>query len=114
MRAFITGTAITALLVGAASGAAAHPGSKILTTGSGERTAMTEGVSYEDVGGVHLFKGSAAPAKEKKMKAAKKAIKIKVEIAPAYRSIRRLRTQGFYSGPVYDSRRFTQGFYSGR
>ena len=114
MRAFATGTAITALLISAASGAAAHPGSKILTTGSGDRTAMTEGVTYEDVGGVHLFKGSATPAKEKKMKVMKKAIKIKVQVEPAYRSIRRLRTQGFYSGSVYSSRRFTQGFYSGR
>ncbi len=40
-------------------------------------------------------------------------IKIKTAASCCCRKFRRLRTQGFYSGNRYPSRRYTQGFYSG-
>ncbi|GJL90480.1 hypothetical protein [Hyphococcus sp.] len=102
------------------SAAFAHPGAKLLTTGGkGERTAMTAGVSFEDINGVHVFRGGgqkedallggdsvAAPA------SCDREIEIIIHERP-WRSFRRLRTQGFYSGYAYPSRRYTQGFYSG-
>lgn len=98
--------------------AQAHEGPKLLTTGSGERTAKTAGVSYADVDGVHLFKGSARSASEPASpmlagaRAARTTLSIVIHKTP-WRSIRRLRTQGFYAGTAPASRRFTQGFYSG-
>ncbi|WDI32988.1 hypothetical protein PUV54_07230 [Hyphococcus flavus] len=96
----------------------AHPGSKILTTGSGDRTAMTGSVHYEDVNGVHIFRGGSAPQEDVLLGGSdyeplmSKRIEIKIERTP-FRRIRSLRTQGFYSGAAHPSRRYTQGFYSG-
>ena len=108
--------ALTALICSAAAGAQAHPGSKILTTGSGERSAMTAGMSYEDVKGVHIFRGR--PAETKNAQATKremhKQVEIEISMSPIYRRFRHLRTQGFYSGDAYPSRHYTHGFYSGR
>ncbi len=107
-----------ALAIGAFSTAQAHPGSKLLTTGSDERTAMTAGVTFEDVNGVHLFKGAqrqtgndmatmlmGAPTT--------KAVTITIVHKAPWRSFRSLRTQGFYSGRGPASRAHTKGFYSG-
>ena len=97
--------------------AAAHPGPKLLTAGGAEtRAAMTPGVSYENVDGVHVFRGSE---KEEAVyspteTAARHEIEIDVTHRFVWRSFRRLRTQGFFSGTDPKSRRFTQGFYSGR
>ena len=108
--------ALTAFAFSIATTAQAHPGAKILTTGSGDRTAMTSGMKYEDVKGVHVFRGSAAAAAKSKApeKRMRKEIDINITVTPVFRRIRHLRTQGFYSGNAYPSRRFTQGFYSGR
>ncbi len=100
-----------------ASAASAHPGTKILTTGSaGERTAMTSGMSFEEVGAVHVFRGKSsltggAPVANK---TGAQSTTININISNrAFRSFRRLRTQGFYSGTGPKSRRYTKGFYSG-
>ena len=96
----------------------AHPGANILTTGSSApRASMTSGVNYEIVEGVHLFKGSAQQASEQLLLLGSQPeqrveIEIRVEKRP-FRQIRKMRTQGFYSGDPYKSRRYTQGFYSG-
>ena len=101
------------LFTGAAE---AHPGAKILTAGGAdERTAMTPGVAYEDVNGVHVFRGQKKLAGDDIITT--RRIETRIEIkAPIYvrRSFRRLRSQGFYSGDRYPSRQYTQGFYSGR
>ncbi len=112
----IIATACAVAMTGAAT---AHPGSKILTAGgNSERSAMTKGISYEDVGGVHVFRGRKAQASDKAVSTgAVIRREIRIEIAaPIYvwRSFRGLRTQGFYAGDPYPSRRYTQGFYSGR
>jgi len=109
-------TALSAMMF-TVSAASAHPGAKILTTGSAEeQKAMTPGMSFEEVGSVHVFRGrntitDAAPAAVK-TQAHTTIIKINIE-KRAFRSFRRLRTQGFYSGTGPKSRRFTKGFYSG-
>lgn len=109
---------VGASAAGAFSTAQAHAGPKLLTTGSGERTAKTAGVSYEDIDGVHLFKGRARQS-ENDMAATLagapegKATHVTIIHKAPWRSIRHLRTQGFYSGTAPSSRRFTQGFYSG-
>ena len=117
MRSYLNMAALTALIFSAGANAEAHPGSKILTTGSSDRTAMTDGMTYEDVKGVHIFRGSAAQAGEAGTSArpvAHKQIEIEISIPPAYRRFRQLRTQGFFSGDAYPSRRYTHGFFSGR
>ena len=108
--------AAAVIAAGLFSTAEAHPGAKLLTTGAGERTAMTEGVSYEDFNGVHLFTG--APHAQVTMLtplmgAAPKTVAITIKTRAPYRSFRTLRSQGFYSGTAPASRRFTQGFFSG-
>jgi len=111
-RSFIF-TACFFVMFGAA--AHAHPESRILTTGNGARTVMSGDVTIEETNGVHLFKGgppaqmAELPGDETRM--VKKIVKVKVVVRP-FRSNRRLRTQGFYSGVPYPSRRYTQGFYS--
>ena len=116
MKSVLKIAALTALAFSVSTIAQALPGSKILTTGSGERTAMTAGMKYEDADGVHVFRGRApaideAPAPQTTMR---KEIDINITVTPVFRRIRHLRTQGFYSGVAYPSRRYTQGFYSGR
>ncbi|NOX93628.1 MAG: hypothetical protein GXP04_00600 [Alphaproteobacteria bacterium] len=109
-------TALSAMMF-TVSAASAHPGAKILTTGSAEeQKAMTLGMSFEEVGSVHVFRGrntmtDAAPAAVK-TPTHTTIIKINTDNR-AFRSFRRLRTQGFYSGTGPKSRRYTQGFYSG-
>ena len=107
-------TAAVIVTAASVSTADAHPGPKLLTTGSGERTAMTPGISYEDVGGVHLFKGAPRLAGGEAVPAMS-ADGINITIRHKYpsRSFRTLRTQGFYAGTGPTSRRYTQGFYSG-
>ncbi len=116
MHSYFKLALLTALICSAAaSGAQAHPGSKILTTGSGERTAMTAGMQYEDVKGVHIFRGRPTAEEQASPKTSlHKQIEIEISVTPVYRRLRHLRTQGFYSGHAYLSRRYTHGFYSGR
>ncbi len=103
------------------SGAFAHPGAKLLTTGSkGEPAAMTAGVSFEEINGVHVFRGSGQKADTLLVgdsvaapESSNREVEIIVQQRP-WRSFRRLRTQGFYAGYAYPSRQYTQGFYSGR
>ncbi len=118
MRAtfILAGVACASLVATAAS---AHPGSEILTAGGAKgRSAMTQGVTFVEANGVHLFRGSKATASAKAQPAkTSQSRAIRIEIAaPTFvlRSFRGLRTQGFYSGKAYPSRRYRQGFYSGR
>ena len=106
-------------LIGAttAFNAEANPGARILTAGGSEtRSAMTQGVSYDAVNGVHVFKASPALLGAARTPGAPQKTGADVAAAPVcvWRSPRRLRTQGFYSGDRHPSRRYTQGFYSGR
>lgn len=100
-----------------ASGAQAHPGAAILTSGGAdERAAMTEGVRFEETNGVHVFRGRARLAGEEPAPAVADA-PCQTDVIVnnlVWRSFRTLRTQGFYSGRNQTSRRYTQGFYSGR
>lgn len=118
MGSFFKKVILSAIIYSVATtGVQAHPGSRILTTGSGERTAMTTGMGYEDVKGVHIFRGSTSPtvaAETSAKPAAHKQIEIEISVAHNYRRFRHLRTQGFFSGDAYPSRRYTHGFYSGR
>lgn len=80
---------------------------------------MTAGVTYKEEKGVHVYR-SAAPAPAAALLGGepvsarnKKIKKARIEIRKRpWRTIRRLRTQGFYSGVPYPSRPYTQGFYS--
>ena len=112
MRKTTTIAIFLSVLAGAAQ---AHPGSAILTVGGAdERTAMTEGVRFEETNGVHVFRGRARLAGDKPAPAVAKApchADVVVEKV-VWRSFRTLRTQGFYSGRG-KTRRYTQGFYSG-
>jgi len=106
-------------LSGAVFSAVAHPGPKILTVGGAdERMAMTSGVSYEDVKGVHLIRGTRMLAGEEaavRTTYMRRGIIIETVTRRRYAyPPRRLRTQGFYSGNGPKSRRYRQGFYSGR
>ncbi len=113
------GRECVALMFGAAamSGVAfAHPGSKILTTGSVEQTVMTAGVSFEEMKGVHVYRGralllggEAAPAQETRNHIIIKRARHAASCYPAAH----LRTQGFYSG-AGATHRFTHGFFSDR
>lgn len=118
MRSYFKISMLAAIICSATtSGVQAHPGSKILTTGSGERTAMTAGMRYEDVKGVHIFRGSAMSAggaKASTKTSLHKQIEIEISMTSRYQHFRHLRTQGFYSGDAYPSRRYTHGFFSGR
>lgn len=109
--------ALAAGACAALSAAAAQPGPRILTAGGAEaRASMTSGATYESVRGVHVFRGTPAAAKPEPVPLAggePREIRIVVKHKYAWRSIRRLRTQGFYSGTGPKSRRYTQGFYSG-
>ncbi|WP_428407483.1 hypothetical protein [Hyphococcus sp.] len=103
----------------AVMGGAAHAQSSvnILTTGSkSARSAMTGEASLTQSNGVRLYKGS--PRKEEPALLGGEPAKdcnVEIEIRDRpWRSFRRLRTQGFYSGVPYPSRQYTQGFYSGR
>ncbi len=89
----------------------------IVTTGSKDaRRAMTGDASLTQSNGVRLYKGS--PRKEEPAllgaEPAAKDCTVEIEISERpWRRLRRLRTQGFYSGIPYPSRPYTQGFYSG-
>ena len=120
MRIFLCCLAGAAAFFGAAT---AHPGANLLTTDSKTAArAMSDGVSFEDAGGVHVFKGrphASQQAEETALLggepvASAKNCNIEIEILERpWRRLRRLRTQGFYSGVPYPSRPYTQGFYSG-
>ncbi|MFC2951488.1 hypothetical protein ACFOOP_06080 [Marinicaulis aureus] len=120
MRIFLCCLAGVAALYGAA---AAHPGSNLLITDSkAAARAMSDGVSFEESNGVHLFKGRARTSMQTEETAllggepvaSAKNCNIEIEIRERpWRRLRQLRTQGFYSGVPYRSRPYTQGFYSG-
>ena len=110
-------------LIGAfcvSTAASAHPGPKLLTQfGGADRSDIAGETSVEDINGVHLYRGprkleedALAGGPTDQSVRYRKEIDIVVNVP--FRRIRRLRTQGFYSGTPYPSRRFTQGFYSGR
>lgn len=122
MRRLIPFPVLAAILAAAVAPgfarAAEAPGAAILTTGGAEtRVSMGAGVRYADEGGVHVFRGAApaAPAEAALLGAEPAAAGSCVEtivIEYPWRRLRRLRTQGFYSGIPYPSRPYTQGFYS--
>ena len=109
--------AAAAMLAAGLPAAEAAPGAKILTAGAAQnRTEMTPGVTHETVTGVNIYRGKAAllGADPAPNIAPQQAIEIKIASCRCDRNWRGLRTQGFYSGKVYPSRRYSQGFYSGR
>ena len=112
MRKFVLLAAIAFSIT--SGNALAHPGEKILTLGGGaERAATTSGMQYEEVNGVHVFRGSTALLGGEAVTPEPEKTDIKiVKVQHQWRTIRRLRTQGFYSGSPYPSRNYTQGFYS--
>ena len=106
-------------LLATAGAAQAQSEIDIVTTGSkSARSAMTGGASLTQANGIRLYKGS--PRKEEPAllgaePAAGKDCAVEIELGEwPWRRLRRLRTQGFYSGVPYPSRQYTQGFYSGR
>ena len=118
VSAIVAGLAALAI----STGAMAHPGARLLTLDSkSEQAAMGPGVSFEEINGVHLFKGPAQKASAfddsallgGEPAAVSQDVVVIIKQRP-WRRIRHLRTQGFYSGVPYPSRRYTQGFYSGR
>lgn len=62
--------------------------------------------------GPRMLAGEAPPPAEAEPPPAADTTKV-VVVHHYHSKIRRLRTQGFYSGHPGESRRFTQGFYSG-
>lgn len=108
-------TAIAIFISLLASAAQAQSGSAILSAGGAkERTAMTEGVRLEEINGVHVFRGRTKLAGDEPAPAEANApchTNVVIEKI-VWRSFRKLRTQGFYNGRG-QSRRYTQGFYSG-
>ena len=81
-----------------------------------EKDFVQERMTFEEINGVHVFRGSRVLAGDAAAPAvARQNIEIEI-IAPAFvwRRLRHMRTQGFYSGDPYPSRRYTHGFYSGR
>lgn len=109
---------LAAVAAGCFAPAMAHPGPKLLTAGaSKEQAAMTPGVQFQEIAGVHLFKGAndlagAEPPSPSLMRSGRR-IEIKIRKDRPFRHIRHLRTQGFYSGEGYATKPYTQGFYSG-
>ncbi len=99
-----------------ATGAIAHPGPKLLTAGPAkEKTAMTPGMTFEDINGVHVFRSAKKPAAAL-AGAGLLSHSMNIEVAiekRVWRAFRPMRTQGFYTGRGPKSRRYTQGFYSG-
>ena len=118
MRPFIF--ALTTALIMSSTSAVAHPGSALLTTDSRSApSAMSGTITFEEVHGVHVFKGSPLKADDALLggEPVSGDIHQEVEIEilkQSRRQFRRMRTQGFYSGVPYPSRRYTQGFYSGQ
>jgi len=111
-----------AVLAGLAASAFAGPAlaaadGRILTiSGDSAAPVMTAGVSLETINGVRLFKGAATPEETALLGAEPatptKIVRKTVIVERPWRTIRRLRTQGFYSGIAHPSRRYTQGFYA--
>lgn len=118
-RLAILAAAVAATVIGGAP-AAAHPGPNILTQfGGKDRADGTGAATVAQIGGVHLYKGPARRASDalagaaapSQMHRARRHLSVN---APCrHRCWRELRTQGFWSGVAPQSRRFTQGFYSG-
>jgi len=75
-------------------------------------------IAFEETNGVHVFRGSRSLAGgEPAMSRAMSRQSVEIEITAhgrSWRRLRHLRTQGFYSGDPYPSRRYSHGFYSGR
>ncbi len=118
MRRFIA--ALTTALIMSGASAVAHPGAAPLITDSKTAPRVMSGeVSFEEVKGVHLFKGSPLREETKLLGAepapgaATRNTEIEIRDRP-WRRLRHLRTQGFYSGVPYPSRRYSHGFYSGK
>ena len=104
---FAAAIAVSGMMPRAAS---AHPGPNLLITDSKTAPrAMSGNVSFEEINGVHLFKGS--PAREdaellggETASSDKRVVEIEIR-DHHWRRLRKLRTQGFYSGVPYPSRR---------
>lgn len=117
--------------------AAADPGPSILQTGGADERTTTSAAACGHENKVYLCKGaarlegadsedaSASQAGENKTSivalsstqgaalSSQRQVRIVIK-RPIYRSFRRLRTQGFYSGRGAKSRPITQGFYADR
>ena len=109
-----------ALAAAATAPAAAHSAPSILQLG-GDKTRVSHGAgaSCIDKGGVHVCGAVKRPAAEESMtlaggKSTGRTIRKKIVVKTHCHRWRRLRTQGFYSGDPYPSRRFTRGFYADR
>ena len=102
-----------AIAAGAAlAPARAHDAPVILQLGGASEKVSHSGKSQcLREGGVLLCTGPNAPMPAKKAPASR-LVQDRTIIIIDRRAPRRLRTQGFYSGKVYQSRRFTQGFFA--
>jgi|GEM_PF-5380063 len=110
---------IGALLAVAATPAAAHSAPSILQLGNEKvRVSHSASAGCVDKGGVHVCGALAREANEdnsllgegsREQLIIKKTVIVRDGNPP-----RRLRTQGFFSGKVYRSKRFTQGFFADR
>ena len=111
---------LTALAILIMSGTAqAHPGSEILTVGGKDgRQAMTDGMQYENINGVHVYRGTPSLAGTSASLETENESNIQqgdtIIYNNVWRTFRSLRTHGFYGGRRSDTRRYTQGFYSGQ
>ena len=92
--------------------ATAHPGAQLLTAGASEgRSATTPGISYEDISGVHLFKGSPSIGDyDEPALSGESDLHITIKYRINASSARALRTQGFYSGHSQRIRRHSFGY----
>lgn len=115
MKTFAACCAAFAGLAAFAGPALAADGRFLTISGDNAAPVMTAGVRMETISGVRLFRGSA-PVETQLLggepAAPSKIIRKTVIVERPWRTFRRLRTQGFYSGVPYPSRGYTQGFYS--
>ncbi len=108
---------VSAMFAGTA--ALAHDGPAILQMGgASERVSHGERFACAEQRGAHLCKGAESQTTELEFAPAARVVERVIEretrIIIRRPLLRALRTQGIYSGDVYPSRRFTQGFYSNR
>lgn len=115
--AVIVGAPVSAL----ADGAEPSNGVRVQLGAAKLNDAASQGVSVRTEHGVKVYRAKPSlaimlagpPEPAPQGKAASEPCRTVVIERHYYTRLRRLRTQGFYSGHPGKSRRFTQGFYSG-
>ena len=108
---------LTAGAIAMYGAASAHSGPKILQAGGADTRTNITGALHAHEKGVSVFRGRRALLGEEPVIApgAPEQVELAIEVRTIpYRSFRRLRTQGFYSGTPYPSRQYVQGFFAGK